>query len=164
MKLFGHSPHQILIVFPAGLLLTAVVFDLIGLAGWENFFQLAYWLIVAGLIGGGVAAVFGLIDWVNIPSGTRAKRVGHYHAVGNVIVLALFLASWWLRNPAVAPSATALALGFAGGGLLFLTGWLGGELVSRLSVGVDQDAFIDASSSISRHGAVEGGTSMKLRP
>ncbi len=164
MKLFGHSPHQILIVFPAGLLLTAVVFDLIGLAGWPDFYPLAYWLIVAGLIGGAVAAIFGLIDWVNIPSGTRAKRVGLYHAAGNVIVLALFLASWWLRDPAVAPSATALALGFAGGGLLFLTGWLGGELVSRLSVGVDQDAFIDASSSISRHGAVEGGTSMKLRP
>jgi uncharacterized membrane protein len=164
MKVFGHSPHQILIVFPAGLLLTAVLFDLAGLAGWPDFYNVSYWLILTGLAGGAFAAVFGLIDWFNIPAGTRAKRIGIYHAAGNIIVLALFLASWWLREQAAPPSTIELTLALAGAGLLALTGWLGGELVARLSVGVDQDAFVDASNSISRHGAVEGSTSMKLRP
>ena len=37
----------------------------------------AYWMIVAGIVGGLVAAApFGLIDWLSIPAGTRARRGG----------------------------------------------------------------------------------------
>lgn len=78
-KLLGHSIHQMLIVFPLGLLATAVVFDVIHLAGDQLLFaELAFWLVVSGLIGGAVAARFGLVDWLSIPRGTRAKRVDVY--------------------------------------------------------------------------------------
>jgi hypothetical protein len=47
------------------------------------------------------------------------------------------------------PSAGALVLSFAGLLLALVTGWLGGELVDRLGVGVDDGANLDAPSSLS---------------
>ena len=48
-----------------------------------------------------------------------------------------------------APIALAYVLSFVGGGLALVTGWLGGELVDRLSVGVDEGAHVNAPSSLS---------------
>src|SRR5437764_3993872 len=113
-KLLGHPIHPMLIVFPLGLLATAVIFDVIALAmrvgAWSG---MAFYLIAAGVIGGLAAAVFGLIDWLAIPSGTRAKAIGLWHGVGNVVVVLLFGASWFLRQgtPNV-PGTPALALSF----------------------------------------------------
>jgi hypothetical protein len=39
-------------------------------------------------------------------------------------------------------------LGLLAGGFGLFTGWLGGELVDRLSVGVDDGAHVDALSSL----------------
>lgn len=55
-KLLGHPIHQILIVFPLGLLATAVIFDLIYLVlGNPIMTTVAYWMISAGIIGGFLA-------------------------------------------------------------------------------------------------------------
>jgi uncharacterized membrane protein len=100
-KLLGHAIHPILIVFPLGLLTTGVVFDAVYLI-WGNpvMATVAYWMIAAGIIGGLIAALPGWIDWFAIPSGTRAKSVGLTHGLGNVLVLLLFIGSWWLRRDA----------------------------------------------------------------
>jgi uncharacterized membrane protein len=126
--LLGHPIHPFLVVFPLGLLITAVIFDVVYLATDNNAFATtAFWCIAAGIIGGLLAAVFGLIDWLNIPAGTRAKTVGLWHGIGNVVVVALFALSWWLRygDPAYAPSTTAFILALAGLGIGAVTGWLG---------------------------------------
>jgi uncharacterized membrane protein len=100
---------------------------------------------VTGLL----AAPFGFIDWLAIPAGTRAKRIGALHGLGNVVVVVMFALSWWLRSAVPsAPEALALALSFAAGALALFTGWLGGELVDRLAVGVDEGAHVDAPSSL----------------
>ncbi len=107
-------------------------------------------MIAAGIIGGAVSAPFGWIDWFAIPSGTRAKSVGLTHGLGNILVLVIFIASWWLRSDAPErPELLASLLSFAGAGLALVTGWLGGELVERLGVGVDNGAHLDAPSSLS---------------
>lgn len=151
-KFLGHPVHQMLIVFPLGLLATAVIFDLIYLiAGKPTTATVAYWMIVAGIIGGLVAAPFGWVDWFAVPRGTRAKSVGLWHGGGNVVVLLLFLGSWFLRRDLPErPEALAFVLSFGGAVLALVTGWLGGELVDRLSVGVDDGAHVDAPSSLSR--------------
>lgn len=153
-KALGHPIHQMLIPFPFGLLATAVIFDVVYLI-WGNatMVTVSYWMIIAGIIGGLAAAPFGLIDFLAIPQGTRAKSVGLLHGLGNVVVLLLFAASWWLRYiaPATAayiPTMLALALSFAGFALAGLTGWLGGELVDRLGVGVDHGANLNAPNSL----------------
>src|SRR5436190_1813617 len=78
-KLFGHPIHQMLIVFPLGLLATSLFFDVIGLTtDHPGLLQAAWYMIAAGVIS-----------------------------------------------------------------------WLGGELVDRLGVGVDDGAHLDAPSSLS---------------
>jgi uncharacterized membrane protein len=145
-KLFGHSIHQMLIVFPLGLLGMSVVFDLVFLASdHPTFSAVAYWMMVAGIAGGLAAAPFGLLDWLAIPPNSRAKRVGAAHGLGNVVVLLLFAGSVLLRgNDATAPSAPAYLCSMLGVLLALVTGWLGGELVTRFGVGVHEGASVDA--------------------
>ena len=67
-----------------------------------------------------------------------------------MLVVALFAFAWWSRS--AAPDSlsgniflievVALVLGS-------VAGWLGGELVDRLGVGVDDGAHLDAPSSLS---------------
>jgi|SRR5437763_14778508 len=159
-RVLGHPVHPMLVVFPLGLLFTATVFDAIDLFGGSSTFGLVgYWDIAAGLIGAVLAAVFGFVDWLGIPGGTRAKRVGRLHAGGNLVVVVLFFVSWLVRTGGASHVVTTplfvlqvVALVLSGG-----TAWLGGELVDRLGIGVDRDANPDAPSSLSR-GRASGRT------
>jgi uncharacterized membrane protein len=156
-KILGHSIHQQLIVFPLGLLGTAVVFDIIYLATKnDTMATVAFWMIVAGLVGGLLAAPFGWIDWLAIPRGTRAKTVGLTHGLTNVVVMALFALSGWFRwEQPSAPDMKAHAVSFAGLALALFGGWLGGELVSRLAVGVHDGAHLNSPNSLSGRPASE---------
>jgi len=158
-KALGHPIHQMLIPFPFGLLSTAVIFDIIYLfvgtpQTADTLATVAFWMIAAGIVGGLAAAPFGLIDYLAIPQGTRAKSVGLLHGVGNVFVLVLFAASLWMRYGSGAgagwyrPAGAALAASFVAFVLAGATGWLGGELVDRLGVGVDDGAHLDAPNSL----------------
>ena len=161
-KLLGHPIHPMLIVFPLGLLGMAVIFDIIRqVFGMTGLALASYYMIAAGIITGLLAALFGLVDWLAIPHGTRAKSIGAWHGIGNVVIVVLFAGSWWLRRGAPDdPSALAFVLGLIGLGLALITGWLGGELVDRLGVGVDDGANVDAPSSLSG-GPVRSGPSAR---
>ena len=123
-KAFGHPIHPTLIVFPLGLLATAAIFDIIGIiTGSPVWSSIAFYLIAAGVIG------------------TRAKRVGAIHGLGNLTVVLLFAGSWWLRSAQpTQPTKAALTLSFLGVLLALYTGWLGGELVFKHGVGVEQQS------------------------
>jgi uncharacterized membrane protein len=158
VKVAGHSLHQMLVAFPLGLLATAVAFDVIYLITDRSLWtQAAFFMIGAGALMGLAAALPGWLDWAAIPAGTRARRVGLIHGVGNVIVLGLFLLSWVLRRPTPeAPPTEAIVAGLAGAALALVTAWLGGELVDRLGVGVDDGAHLDAPSSLTAQPASAG--------
>lgn len=158
-KLLGHPVHPMLVVFPLGLLSTAVLFDLVYLAfGNDELAVAAFWAIAAGVVGGLLAALFGLWDWLAIPKETRAKRIGLLHGAGNIVVTALFLVSWLARtgDPTYLPdNVLPLVLGLVGAGIALFTAWLGGELVYRLRVGVDDHAGLNATSSLSAPGIAD---------
>ena len=137
-RFLGHAIHPILIVFPLGLLSTAVIFDMIHLITRNPLWStLSFWMIAVGIVGGLVAALFGLIDFLAIPSATRARKIGTIHGITNLIVVILFAGSWLLRRDFPAePSNAALACSFLGVVLASVGGWFGGELVERLGVGV----------------------------
>lgn len=155
-KLFGHSVHQMLVVFPLGLLATAVVFDLVWL-GTRNpvMAAVSFWMMAAGIIGAVVAAPFGLVDWLAIDKNTRAKRIGALHGGGNAVVALLFVGSWLMRSADQPPPTTAIALGIVGALIALFTAWLGGELVARMGVGVYDRANLDAPSSLDDAGHQE---------
>jgi uncharacterized membrane protein len=164
-KFLGHPIHPMLIVFPLGLLATAVIFDIIALTkNVPYLFNAAYWMIVAGLIGGLISAVFGLIDWLAIPMGTRAKAIGLWHGVGNLVVMLLFAISWWLRRPTPDnPSGPALGFSFIAVIISLVTAWLSGELVDRLGVGVDRGANLNAPNSLSKRPASDEAEQPTIR-
>jgi uncharacterized membrane protein len=147
-----------LIGFPLGLLTAASIFDIIYISTRNGHWaDLSYWMIASGVIGGLIAAVFGLIDWLGIPEGTRARYIGLIHGLSNVLVMILFIVSWFMRRPnPTAPGMTAMMLGWIGIVIALFASWLGGELVYRLNVGVDRGANLDAPNSLSGRSALGG--------
>jgi uncharacterized membrane protein len=150
-KAFGHPIHPMLIPFPVGLLVTAVVFDIIYLITDRTGFAVASgYMIGAGIVGGLLAAPFGWIDWFKIPADTRAKNIGLVHGLANIVVMVLFAVSWLLRFGADwEPTTVALACSFVAVVIASVAAWLGGELVDRLAIGIDEGAHPDAPSSLS---------------
>jgi uncharacterized membrane protein len=156
-KLLGHAVHPMLIPYPLALLTTAIIFDVIRLfTGTSLWSTIAFWMIAAGIIGGLIAALFGLIDWLGIPKNTRARQIGVLHGVGNVVMVVLFAGAWLLRRVDPGnPTTLALILELAGGALSFGTAWLGGELIVRHGMAVDDGANLNAPSSLSGRPASE---------
>jgi nitrite reductase/ring-hydroxylating ferredoxin subunit/uncharacterized membrane protein len=95
------------------------------------------YLIPAGVAAGLLAAVPGVIDYVqSVPPKSSAKDRATKHALLNVSALGLFTASWLLgRSGGRGPLTLALqALGTAA---LSVAGYMGGTLVYRNQIGVD---------------------------
>jgi uncharacterized membrane protein len=151
-KLLGHPIHQMLVALPLGLLIGAWLADVASLAtGKAGLPEVAYWNTVGGIVTGLFAAMFGFIDWIAIPLNTRAKRIGAWHASLNILMLLLFTMSLLIRRfaPAHLPSMAAFICATAGLGVGGVSGWLGGELVNRLGIGISANAGVDAPSSLS---------------
>jgi uncharacterized membrane protein len=151
VRVLGHPLHQSLVVFPLGLFVTGTIFDLIHLASDNGTFaEVGFWMISAGIIGAVLAALTGLADFTSVPSGTRAKRVGRVHGALNSVLLVLFAISWLIRvnNTNHAPGAGTFTLEVIAVAIGGASAWLGGELVDRLGIGVQEGANPDAPSSL----------------
>jgi uncharacterized membrane protein len=151
VKLLGHPVHQMLIPIPAGLFIVGAVLDIVDVfvnATWIP--TVTYWNIAIGIFSALVAAIFGFADWTKIPRDTRAKRVGTIHGIGNVTAVVLFAFALWIRSNELGYAVTgaALALEVVALVLLGVTAWLGGELVDRLGIGVDDGAHVNAPNSL----------------
>jgi uncharacterized membrane protein len=158
----GHALHAQLIVFPLGLLGISPLWDILGLVqGRPMWGTVAYWTIVAGVVGALLAAVPGFLDYLKIPAGTRARSIGTYHLILNLIIVALFAVSLALRAAGdrqyAQPSVAAMIPGWIAVALAVVSGWLGGELVETLGIGVHEGANPDAPSSLSRRAPRRSG-------
>src|SRR5512142_165212 len=152
MKILGHPVHPMFIVYPIAMFTVAVILDIVYLiSGAAALPAVSFYMIAAGIVGGLIAAVFGFIDWLGLQSGSRARRLGAWHGLGNFTMVVLFLISWLVRLGAAGhvPSALALIPSFLGAAISLVTAWLGGELVYRLGSAVDQGANPNAPSSLS---------------
>lgn len=157
VKVAGHRLHPSLVAFPIGLLGGSVIFDVIWLVTkTERWADVAFCTLSVGIVTGLLAAPFGSIDWLDIPRGTRAKTVGLLHGMIAFLSIALFAVSWWFRHESpTSPEMTSIALSFGAIVLLSVAGWLGGELVERLGIGVDTGAHPNSPSSLSGRAAHE---------
>jgi len=134
----GHPIHPMLIPFPITFLAMVPVTDIIYAVTESAFWSsVSYYLLWAGLISAGLAAVFGLIDFFGVPR-VRSLRAGWAHMLLNVAIVALTVVNLLLRMgdtiEHVEPSGIILSLVAAG--LLLVSGWYGGELAYRYKVGV----------------------------
>ena len=115
MKLRGHPIHPVVAIFPLALLSSSVALDLAALATRNAHFPAAArFALGASVIAGGAAAIPGILDSLAYPRAARGVPIRHGALNGAVVALAL--ASWWIRRGqtgaahAVAASPVALAL------------------------------------------------------
>lgn len=143
---YGHPFHPILVTVPIGAWVASIVFDIVSRAGDDHlvFAKGAYWLVGIGIVGALVAAMFGFLDLLAIPTKTRAFRTGLIHMSLNLAVVTAFVVDFALRHsrldrpkgtpvPLIVLSAIALAV-------LAVSGWLGGKLTYRYGVRVVDEA------------------------
>jgi uncharacterized membrane protein len=151
VKVLGHPVHQMLIPIPAGLFIVGAILDVVQQFGDTTWIPtVTYWNIMIGIGTALLAAIFGTADWTQIPKGTRAKRIGAVHGIGNVLAVVVFGIAIAMRRDNLnhEVGSVALTLEVIGFLMLGVTAWLGGELVDRLGVGVDERAHLDAPSSL----------------
>jgi uncharacterized membrane protein len=143
----GHPLHPIFVTIPIGLWSFAPVCDLIYHAGWgdASWKVAAFYCVGGGLVGAVPAIATGLIDY-SIVQGKAAQLIAKAHLILNAIVSLLFVASFALRYGEFKSTFHLLPvfLSFGGAAVLGLSGWLGGELVSRFGVSVHSDAEKEA--------------------
>jgi uncharacterized membrane protein len=138
----GHALHPVLTDLPLGCWIGSSLLDLVGGRGARGASRR---LIGWGLLFVPPTAASGLVDWSSIDE-RRTSRVGVVHAVGNVVVATLYLASWQQRRRR--HHLTGVALGLAGGVLAVGTGYLGGHLSFGRGAGIGERGLsADAVSS-----------------
>ena len=142
----GHPVHPMLIPFPIGLWVFSLIADLIylwrGNPVWWNY--IAFYTLLGDIIGAALAAVPGLVDWLSLKD-PKVVKVANWHARLNVIALLIFAASFYLRTTSGArlvsgSYAIPIALSVLGVILISISGYLGGEMVFKHGVAVDQQS------------------------
>jgi uncharacterized membrane protein len=142
---YGHPLHPILVTVPIGSWVASFVFDIISKVDDSNqgaFARGAFVLLLIGIVGAVLAAVFGLMDFTTIPSGTKAASTALTHMALNTVVLVLFIVNALLRKSHGLDSVsnTALVLSVVGLLILSTSGWLGGKLSYSYGVRVADEA------------------------
>ena len=136
-RLGNHPLHPMLVVFPLGLWVAALAFDIAHAATGNGLWHtIAFWNIVAGIVGALAAAIPGVIDFLALDG--RARNLATYHMVLNFAAVVLFAINAYVRVRGAADSRWPLTLSLLGVVGVGVSGWLGGELVYIERVGVEE--------------------------
>ena len=135
----SHPLHPMLIPFPLAFFTGTFLFDLVGFwADKPALWQTAYYLGIAGVGFGLLAAIPGLIDYrYTVPPNSSAKKRAMKHGILNTTTVLLFLSAWFYRQGEGVLPAIVIAMEGLGVVLMMIAGWLGGTLVYRNQIGVD---------------------------
>jgi uncharacterized membrane protein len=132
----GHPVHPMLVTLPIGLWVFSFVGDIVFLAGWGGpvWRVVALYTIAGGVVGALLAAVPGFIDFLSIYD-HRVRRIALSHMLLNLLAVALFAVSFYLRI--VSPlGSLPVWVSLVGLVVVGISGWLGGELVYVHQMGV----------------------------
>jgi len=140
-KLAGHPLHPALIPFPLALTGMAFIFDIMaGPRRRSQWRSNAKHALIAGMVGGILAAPAGMMDWASLPPDRPAKMYGLVHGLGNLLLLAINGVNIGLRSgrrePSLSRRAAEVGLSILAGTLGVITGWIGGQLTYREAIGV----------------------------
>ena len=135
----GHPIHPMLIPFPITCLVGAFVTDILFLNSGDRGFAVAsQWLIGFGIGTALLAAVFGLIDFMG---DDRIRRLGTalQHMIANVSAVVVSIINFAVRlNDPTDVGSLGVYLSGAVVLILLYSGWLGGHLVYRHRVAVQE--------------------------
>jgi uncharacterized membrane protein len=142
VKIAGHPVHPMLIAYPVAFYTATLVCYIVYSSNQNPFwFKVAVVANIAGVVMAAVAAIPGFIDWLFIPSDSRAKKTGLFHMICNVLALVCYAVAglaeykkWDDVNPGLGLAIPLTAIGFA---LTLAAGFLGWTLVQKHHIGVD---------------------------
>jgi uncharacterized membrane protein len=150
--------HAVLNDFPVGLLVAAVVFEILFLfTKRDSLRTAAYWTLMAGVIGAGLAVLSGLGAEDRIAHGEAVHEIMEEHEELAYITTGIFavVALWRLWRERVMSRGermAALCLALVGSGFLVSTGQHGGEMVFEHAAGM-QDPGARGGDQVPRDGA-----------
>ena len=139
-RLFNHPIHPMLIPLPIGLWIFSFVCDLVYrfLSSDPVWDEVALYSMAGGIAGALLAALPGFVDFLSLEE-PRVRRVAFTHMLVNLTTVALYAVNLWLRTESPPGAGTPFVLSVVGVLLLGVAGWLGGELVFRYGVAVEQE-------------------------
>lgn len=124
-----HPIHPMLIPLPIGFFIgTVVCYIVYGITGDATFWpRMAVVLMIFGIIGALLAALFGFVDYFTARMPDAVKKTATNHMVLNLAVVVIFLIALWqgwsnYANP------VSIWLSVAGIIIMAVSGWLGGKL------------------------------------
>ncbi|SIR80461.1 DUF2231 domain-containing protein [Micromonospora avicenniae] len=160
LRVQGHPIQPMLVTFPYGLFVSAVIFDLADVLGGPAFLgEVGYWSAVAALVAAALAAVAGMVDLWDVP-GDRTRHTAITFNLVNLAMAGLFLLACLIRADSPQNGASpvllgtelvALAIGAVGVRL-------GARLVRRFDEGRAEATTFDAL------GGVSGSSTEIIRP
>lgn len=139
-KLFRHPIHVMLVHFPSALFPTSFIFDLLGWIKTNNSFaSVAFYTLIAGILSGICAAIFGALDYKRLPPVHIAWKKASQHALLNILWLIALITLFCIKLQTfpeilISSPLELIALGFCVMGLIY-SNYLGGELVLRHKLG-----------------------------
>ncbi|MFC3502344.1 DUF2231 domain-containing protein [Micromonospora krabiensis] len=146
LRVQGHPIQPMLVTFPYGLFVSAVVFDLTDVIGGPAFLgEVGYWTAVAALVAAGLTAVAGMVDLWDVPGG-RTRRTAVAFNLVNLAMAGLFLVACLIRSdapqrgasvPMLVTELVALTVGAVGVRL-------GARLVQRFDESGAEETSFDA--------------------
>jgi uncharacterized membrane protein len=134
----GHPIHPMLIPFPIAFLSAAPVVDVVyWITGGAFWAQTAFYLVIAGVVTGALAALVGMVDFAGVRE-VRRHRESYWHAAANSGALLLSVVGLVVRAGDTAGAILPWGLVLSAGAALLLVvgGWYGGELAYRFRIGV----------------------------
>ena len=136
----GHPIHPMLIPFPITCLVGAFVTDLIFLnSGDRGFATASHWLLGFGIGTALLAAAVGMIDYMG---DDRIRRLGValQHMLANVTAVVISIINFAIRMDDPSAEVGNLGVYLSGATVLILlySGWLGGHMVYRHRVAVQE--------------------------
>ena len=136
-RIARHPVHPMLVPLPIGLWIFAFLCDLTFVlgSGASLWFTLAFYTMIAGLLGALIAAIPGVIDMLSLKG--APKKLALVHMALNLTVVVLFAVNIGLRIEGSEVAGLPLALSVIAIALLAVSGWLGGHMVYVHAVGVD---------------------------
>ncbi len=141
-RIGNHPIHPMLILVPAGAFIIALVCDVVyAFTGAEIWWEATLPILLIGVIGALLAAIPGVVDLVTVAPKQNATTIGIAHMVLNLIAVAVFAWTAWLRWGSAGPppgggAYAGLWMTLVGNMLIAVSGWLGGTMVYEHHVGV----------------------------
>ena len=124
-----HPIHPMLVAFPTGLWVFALVCDIVHvIGGGQVWNDVATYSVAGGIVGALMAAIPGFIDYLSIDE-REMKRIATTHLLLNLGAVMIFALNLWSRFGLDPSSKVPFLLSLSGVVLVGFGGWLGGEMV-----------------------------------